>query len=169
MGLPPRPRTRAAEAPSASDTEDFDGDVGTTEKDWALRLPTKLVDIRAARHARFDRIAFEFSGRVPGYHVEYVNRPVRQCGSGEVTEIAGDAWLEVRLSPADAHDDKGHPTAGERERKIELGVLRELEMTCDFEGVVTWVLGVSSPNRYRVLELTDPPRLAVDVHHPVKR
>jgi len=161
----PRERTSQSEAPPTPDTEDFEGTVGTTENDWANRYLTRLVGVRSARHAKFDRVVFEFSGRVPGYHLEYIDRPVRQCGSGEATQIAGDAWLEVRMSPTDAHDDKGKPTAGERERKMQLGVLRELELTCDFEAVVTWVLGVASPNRYRILELQDPPRLVVDVKH----
>ena len=44
-----------------------------------------------------------------------------------------------------------------------LAEVLEVELTCDFEVVVTWVLGTKSPNRYRVLELSAPPRLAVDV------
>jgi hypothetical protein len=51
------------------------------------------------------------------------------------------------------------------EQRPELPVLLQLEPTCDFEGEVSWVLGVKAPNRYRVLELKDPPRLVVDVRH----
>ena len=42
-------------------------------------------------------------------------------------------------------------------------IIREIESTCDFEGEVTWVIGVASPNRYQVLELASPARLVVDV------
>jgi hypothetical protein len=79
--------------------------------------------------------------------------------------VAGDSWLEVRLVPADAHDEAGRALIADRERQMSLGVLRELEQTCDFEAHVTWVLGLASPNRYRVLELQSPPRLVVDVRH----
>jgi hypothetical protein len=30
---------------------------------------------------------------------------------------------------------------------------------------VEWVMGVSSPNKYRVLELKSPTRLVIDVKH----
>ena len=127
---------------------------------------TILRDVRAARHEHYDRVVFEFEGdTVPGYHIDYIDRPVRQCGSGEATEIAGDGWLAVRMTPAAAHTDAGKATIPFRERKLALGVALELERTCDFEAEVTGVLGVSSPNKYRVLELTKPARLVVDVKH----
>lgn len=125
-----------------------------------------LVSVRAAAHDGFDRVVWEFAGEgVPGYHVEYVDRPVRECGSGRVVPLPGDGWLAVRLSPAAAHDEAGRPTAAPRARSPGLPVVLELRSTCDFEAIVEWVLGVRSPNRYRVLELADPPRLVVDVRH----
>lgn len=124
-----------------------------------------LVAVRTGTHDGFDRIVFEFDERVPGYHTEYIDRPVRKCGSGNVTQVAGDGWLEVRMSPANAHTEEGRPTVAERERMPNLPVLSELELTCDFEAVVTWVFGVESPNRYQVRELSSPPRLVVDVRH----
>lgn len=124
-----------------------------------------LVAVRTAAHDGFDRIVFEFAEQVPGYHTEYIDRPVRKCGSGNVTQVAGDGWLEVRMYPANAHTEEGQPTVAERERMPNLPVLSELELTCDFEAVVTWVFGVESPNRYQVRELSSPPRLVVDVRH----
>jgi hypothetical protein len=44
-------------------------------------------------------------------------------------------------------------------------VLKELKLICDFEGQVEWLLGLAARNGYRVLELTEPPRLVVDVRH----
>jgi hypothetical protein len=124
-----------------------------------------LREVRSARNEGFDRVVFEFEGtQLPGYHVEYVDKPVIKCGSGEPTEVAGEGWLQVRLEPAQAHAD-GQVTVAERERKPGLPLLQELELTCDFEGQVTWVLGVKSPHRYRVLELREPARLVVDVQH----
>jgi hypothetical protein len=125
-----------------------------------------LTDVRAARHGGFDRIVFELgSGSAPGYHLEYIDRPVRQCGSGEATPVAGDAWLEIRFEPANAHTPSGTPTIAKRNQTVELEVVKELEQTCDFEAVVVWVIGVKRPNRYRVLTLDDPLRLVVDVKH----
>ncbi|KFE67971.1 AMIN-like domain-containing (lipo)protein [Hyalangium minutum] len=124
-----------------------------------------LRSVRAARNEGFDRVVFEFDGaQVPGYQLEYVNKPIVKCGSGNETEVAGQGWLQVTLTPAQAHEG-GTATINERERKSALPVIQELEMTCDFEGEVTWVLGNAHPNKYRVMELRDPTRLVVDVQH----
>ena len=125
----------------------------------------KLVDVRTGMHEGFDRVVFEFDERVPGYHIEYIDKPVRKCGSGKVTPLAGDGWLEVRMYPAKAHTEEGQPAVANRERMPKLPVLWELELTCDFEAVVTWVFGVESPNRYQVRELSSPPRLVIDLRH----
>jgi len=139
---------------------------GIVEHKAVPRAVALLTDVRAARHPGFDRIVFEFgSGSPPGYHLEYIDKPVRQCGSGEVTPIAGDGWLEVRFEPADAHTPSGAPTIAKRDRKVDLEVVKELEQTCDFEAHVTWVLGVRRPSKYRVLALNQPVRLVVDVQH----
>jgi hypothetical protein len=127
--------------------------------------PSVLAAVRAARHEGYDRVVFEFTGGVPGYHVEYVDRPVRDCGAGDPKPIAGDAWLEVRFFPAFAHTEQGQPTVPFNEFQSNLPNVLEVERTCDFEAVVTWVLGTRSPKRYRVLELSDPSRVVIDVRH----
>jgi hypothetical protein len=146
--------------------EEFEGTAGVTDKKSQSQQAAILSAIRIARHRGFDRIVFEFSGAsVPGYHIEYIDKPVRSCGSGEVVPLAGDGWLEVRMSPAAAHTEQGKPTIESRAFSPNLPIVKELKSTCDFEADVTWVAGVRSPNRYRVLELKDPARLVVDISH----
>lgn len=129
-------------------------------------MPVTLRSVRAGTHAEFDRVVFEFDGaQLPGYRLEYVDKPIIKCGSGDPTEVAGQGWLQVTLTPARGHDDQGRATVAEREMKPNLPVIAELERTCDFEGEVTWVLGNKHPNKYRVMELKDPTRLVVDVQH----
>jgi hypothetical protein len=136
-----------------------------TEKQRPDALIAVLREVRAAGQPGFDRVVFEFEGSaVPGYRVEYVGQPM-QCGSGEPVEVAGEARLQVRLVPAQAHTEEGEPTVRERERRLDLPVLRELESTCDFEADVTWVLGLASRRPYRVQELSSPARLVIDVGH----
>jgi hypothetical protein len=149
---------------ASGDRTPFTGTVGLTNVQ-RQGMPSELVAVRSAEHFGYDRVVFEFRGAVPGYHIEYVDHPVRDCGAGDPRSIAGDAWLEVRFYPANAHDEQGRPTVKARELRPKLANVLELERTCDFEAVVTWVLGTKSPKRYRVLELTQPPRLAVDVEH----
>ena len=146
--------------------DDFEGTSGITDKLKSLAGSATLRAIRAGRHEGFDRIVFEFAGsEVPGYHIEYIDKPVRSCGSGDVVPLAGDGWLQVRFEPARAHTDEGKPTLGFRELTPRLPNLLELKSTCDFEGQVEWVAGVGSPNRYRVLELENPARFVVDIKH----
>lgn len=124
-----------------------------------------VVATRIARNEGYERLVLELApgDTLPGYHIEYVDRPVRQCGSGNVVRLAGDAWLSVRLEPARAHTEEGQPTVRQRRLAPRQPVILEAVLTCDFEAQVEWVLGVSSPNRYRVLELSDPARLVVDI------
>ena len=125
-----------------------------------------LRSVRAGQHADYDRVVFEFEGpQLPGYALEYVDKPIILCGSGDPTPVAGEGWLQVRMTPARGHNDQGQATVAERELKPKLPVIQELERTCDFEGEVTWVLGNKKPNKYRVMELREPTRLVVDVQH----
>ncbi len=152
---------------TAESAPDFEGTAGNTEK----RNPKSngaalLKDVRSARHAKYDRVVFEFEGtELPSFKIEYLDKPVRACGSGDVVPFAGDAWLSVRFSGANAHTDAGEPTVKERVRSPNLPVVKDLKLICDFEAEVEWVMGVSSPNKYRVLELRSPTRLVVDIRH----
>ena len=161
-GAADKPGSKQGEASE----EDFEGTAGTTEKRKQGRSPGVLKEVRTAAHPNFDRVVFEFDGEsVPGYKLEYVDKPVRKCGSGDAATVAGDAWLNVTFTPAQAHTDAGQATVEDRERHPNLKTLKELESICDFEGEVAWVFGLSAPNRYRVIELASPARLVVDIKH----
>lgn len=125
-----------------------------------------LRAVRAGRQSGADRLVFEFEGSgLPEWSVEYVDRPLRDCGSGDAVPVAGDAWLQVGFIGAQAHTEAGEPTSGPRRRAIDQDVVLELLRTCDFEGHVSWVAGVASPNRFTVTALTNPSRLVIDVDH----
>lgn len=162
----PATRTPASTPGGAEPTLPQEWTAGVRQVRRSAAGPARVVDVRTARNEGFDRVVLQIDGaRVPGYRVEYVERPVRQCGSGNPVEVAGQGLLAITLNGAAAHDDRGNATVRDRERRLSLPVMRELEFTCDFEGEVTLVVGVASPNRYRVIELSNPTRLAVDVQH----
>jgi hypothetical protein len=168
-GAPDSSAGRDANEPSLAFPADS-GTAGITAQSRSTMEPAILRDVRSAAHDEFDRVVFDFGGgRVPGYHIEYIDRPVRQCGSGEPMQVAGDGWLRVRLEPARAHEFRDDTlvtvTVTDRNRTLTLDNLRQLVLTCDFEAQVEWVLGVRSPARYRVMELANPARLVVDVRH----
>ena len=147
-------------------SDDFAGTADVTEKKSDIDGAALLTAVRTGQQENFDRMVFQFGGaRLPGYHIEYIDKPVRSCGSGEVVPLAGDAWLEIRFYPANAHTEDGKGTIPVRSMAPGHRIVKELKSTCDFEADVSWVAGVSSPNKYRILELTNPTRLVVDVKH----
>jgi hypothetical protein len=126
-----------------------------------------LTAVRTGRHVDFERIVIELSDQgsgVPGYHVEYIDKPLIECGSGEQVFPVGDAWLEIRMQPLDAHTQEGQPTVSHRPVATPgLGNVLALYMTCDFEAMTTLVIAVRSPNDFRVFDLASPRRIVVDI------
>ena len=166
----PEPAPPAGSASvAAQDTAPFRGTTSPVHKVRTARprpAPPILRAVHAATHRGYDRVVFEFSSdSVPGYHVEYSDRPARECGSGAEVRLAGAGRLIVRLEPARAHDESGNPTLLDRERAPGLPLLQEMKLVCDFEGQVEWVLGLTVATPYRVQELAAPPRLVVDLRH----
>jgi hypothetical protein len=128
----------------------------------AQSTPT-LVDVRAGRHAGFDRVVFEFRGAVPATRrIRYVDRLV-QDGSGEPVSVAGAADLEVVFEGANAHDDSGSPTVSPRRFSPGFTALKEVAQVGDFEAIVTYGLGVDRERPFTVSTLSGPSRLVIDI------
>lgn len=166
------PVSAPADAPGDEQVPEPDGVMGAawtgaeTNVERPMAGAALLRDLRTAEHTGFDRIVLDFGpDNVPGYRVAYIDRPIRQCGSGHVVPLAGDGWLSITVQPANAHTEEGEPTVRERERMPRLPTVLELKLICDFEAMVEIVAGVSSPERYRVFELAAPGRLVIDVMH----
>ena len=152
--------------PGETETAEFKGTAGTTQKKRDGTQPALLKAVRTGKHEFYERVVFEFEGNaLPGYVIEYVDKPVRDCGRGEVVPVGGDGFLMVTLQPANAHTASGQPTVRNVQPNSDSKLLNDLKLICDFEAEVQWVMGLSSPNRYRVLELTNPARLVVDIAH----
>ena len=120
---------------------------------------TTLTAVRAANQGPVDRVVFEFSDRVPGYAVRYVNRPITEDGSGHPVTVEGEAVLEVRMEPA-----RGPSFTPDTARvKPQASAVAEVVRTGDFEAVVHWVIGVRKQQPFSVSTLDSPPRLIVEV------
>lgn len=127
--------------------------------------PAVLQALRVTKNNGFDRLVFEFRERVPGYRIEYVDKAVRDCDSGQARRVEGAGRLELQFFPAQARDELGQPTFRPRELRPGLSIVREIERACDRNGVLTWVVGAASANRYRAYEMSAPPRLVVQIEH----
>lgn len=138
---------------------------------------TQMVDLRIGSPAdiitgeleQLDRITFEFSDGIPSYLIEYVEPPITGAASGLPVEIEGGAFLQITFRGAAGFDPlTGVPTyAGPLEIASGRPALLEVERTGDFEGVLTWVLGLTEEVDFRVIVLESPSFVvAIDVAHP---
>lgn len=167
--LAPSPAPRVDTAmpePGETSTETFEGTSGVSSKPIQDHHLAILKEIRSARHEGFDRVVLEFAeNESPGYRIEYAKGYVRSCGSGEIVSLDGKGVLVIQVSPAQAHNESGQSTISARERELNLSVMKELKLICDFEADLQLAVGVSLRNPYRVLELSNPGRLVVDIKH----
>ena len=128
-----------------------------------------LTAVRAARHEGFDRVVFEFSNAVPGYAVEYVEEPVHADGSGEEVPVDGEHVVLVRLENASGADlsKEDAPQTYTGPTRFDPGTpeVAELVRVGDFEGVLTWAIGVRDRVPFRVTTLDGPPRVVVDLQN----
>jgi hypothetical protein len=130
----------------------------------AAAAPTQptLDAIRATHRAGVDRIVFEFQGGLPAMHgVRYVDRLIAD-GSGKAIPVAGRAILQVRFGGATAHDNSGTPTAPRRTAYALPNAMLSVR-SGDFEGVVTYGLGLAKRTPFRVTTLHNPARVVVQV------
>jgi hypothetical protein len=123
-----------------------------------------LVAIRAAHHPettpKYDRVVFEFSGLVPLLRIEHVKDMIAD-GSGLPVSIPGRAILLVRLTPARAHDDAGQATAPNH-MAPKLPVVKAIVSAGDFEGIVTYGIGLGKKADMRIVTMDNANRLVID-------
>jgi hypothetical protein len=136
-----------------------------------------LNDVRAGRHACFDRLVFDLGGQdttFGSYDVRYVS-VVRTDGAGEAVPVRGDAALQIVLR-APAYEANGHPTYLPADRRELVNVsgyrtFRQVAWAGSYEGRTTIALGVRARLPFRVFTLKgtpnsdDGPRMVVDVAH----
>lgn len=161
----PAAQFRANNSSAASDTQQWT--MHTVErseaKDDAIGI---LREVRVGRHQGFDRVVFEFTSNraVPTYRVEYISQPIMPgMASGEEDfKIAGKAFLDVHFD-AFGHEPTTYELAKEPQKPLALRVIREIKKREDFENDMAYVLGLSARKPFRVMELSNPSRLVVDV------
>jgi hypothetical protein len=165
----------ASSAASPDEAEGSQVDVTTDDDGWLTaplrieREPTGIVtitDVRVARHDSYDRFVITLAGdSLPTLDAELTRGPATFCGSGEAVDLAGEAVLTVGLNPAQAHDEAGNSTLEPRDTAPGLPALLDARLVCDFEGHVVWAFGIAHATAFRVMELSQPARIAVDIRH----
>ena len=119
-----------------------------------------VSDVRIAHHNGYDRLVFEFAtaNAMPQYQLNRQTTAhfVRDA-SGQPVTLQGSAGIRVVLRNADIAP--GVPS----DLKPNLPEIREVAEIGNFERVVSYGVGLATPACFRVLELSGPARLVIDV------
>jgi hypothetical protein len=130
--------------------------------------PATLVAIRAAHHTSYDRLIFEFSGRLPVHRsVRYVSKVVADP-SGQVVPVSGGARLLVRFLPANGHLPDGQSSYGSARRTFALPGVLQVVRAGDSEDVLRFGVGVAKRQRFKVFTLANPSRFVIDITTPFR-
>ena len=155
----------AAQAAPASAASDFRlTPVTVADPNTAPSGQPELLRVTVGHHPTYDRVVFHFSSRTPGYSVRYVSA-VTADPSGQRVRLAGNAFLAVTMQSV-ASAQAGKPAAPQGRQHPRVPVLREVAGAGDFEGHVSFGLGLSGKTGFRAFTLSNPDRLVVDVRMP---
>jgi hypothetical protein len=135
-----------------------------------------LVDVRVGTHEGYDRVTFEFAppadGQyfgLPPYAIVGATPPITEDGSGDPVSVEGSRFATVVFHGASGVDmtaDEFTITyTGPRDFQPDFPVLAEARQTGDYEATLSWAFGLHRASCWRVLELQDPLRVAIDFPH----
>lgn len=127
-----------------------------------------VTNLRAGGHSTFDRAVVDLNGYAPSIKTRWVTK-AQNCATGQTHYVPGKKFLQITVEPAQAHTNAGKNAyvGPGRTASSSFGLknLKGVRMTCDFEGQVSWVLGVDHKATVKVGKLTNPSRLYVDIKH----
>lgn len=126
-----------------------------------------ITDVRAASHAGYDRVVFEFEQGTPELTLDRASPPFSEDASGLPLNVEGGSVLRLTMRGGTKQTDAGTSSYdGPTDTEPGYPALVHLVEGGDFERQSTWYLGLAAEACTRVLLLDDPPRLVIDVEHP---
>ena len=108
---------------------------------------------------------FQLDGPIPSYYSVHYVPVVRLDGSGAPLRLRGAAFLEVVVR-APTHDEDYRPVLRPTRLRPDFPAMREVNAPGSFEGQTTAGIGVTQRVGFRMLELTSPTRIVIDLAHP---
>jgi hypothetical protein len=108
----------------------------------------------------------EFDGPAPGYDAAYLSGPLQNDDTGAPIPVDGSSVLKLRMAIA-ASVDVGVTiretyTGPKRFKPAGTPVIAELVQVSDFEGNLTWAVGLRREAPFKVQTLSSPSRVVVD-------
>lgn len=123
-----------------------------------------VTAVRVSELPGYDRFVLQFDTEVPAFTIKQQAKPVfTQGASGQTITLSGTSGVLVVLHSAAQSATYRGPTDFPQ---ADFTVIKEARLTQDFEGTVSWALGLSSAACFRAFTLTDPARLVIDFQTP---
>lgn len=124
-------------------------------------VPTTLTAIRAAHHPGFDRLVFDFVGRLPAQRSARYVTTVFADPSGKKVPVSGSAMLLVRFFASGVGKYLN-------QRSFDLPGLLQVVKAGSFESVLTYGVGVARKEPVHLFTLTNPSRVVIDIPTPYR-
>jgi hypothetical protein len=135
----------------------------TAKRSAASGGQAEVFSANAGCHSTFDRFVIRARSATPGYDVRYVNR-IFEDGSGDPVTLLGSTRIRVFVRDARGHTQGGTNLVPSVITPRCSNVL-QIKNAGDFEGLVTFGLGLRRKTGFRVFRLTGPTRIVIDVAH----
>ncbi len=110
-----------------------------------------------------DHVVWGFTSKgsgPPGYSITYGTPPFAQDGSGQPVAVKGNAFVVVTIPKAYGFDFESGKTTYTGPKHItpppSANHVKEIVETGDFEGVVTWVIGLDTKRAFSVQATGSP-------------
>jgi hypothetical protein len=123
----------------------------------------EVFGVATGCHSTFDRFVIRARFATPSYGVRYVRRIIAD-GSGNPVPLRGTKRIRVVIRNARGHTSGGMNLLPAVRTPL-CPNLRQIKTAGDFEGIVTFGLGLRRKTGFRVFRLTGPRRIVVDVAH----
>ena len=156
---PPATSTPSASATAPSKT------AAPSPTPWICPRPgSYLTVIRVGEHSGYDRVVFQFTGGVPTYTVDRVGT-VYADPKGTQVALAGQSFLRVvfRGASATCPQPPAKTYAGPSTLTPFYPELLVVSAAGDFEGYLSFGIGLAVQSTYHVFTLADPYRVVIDV------
>jgi hypothetical protein len=115
---------------------------------------------RISQQVGYDRFVLQFDTKVPTYTVKRQAKPIFKTGaSGQSVSLTGSVGVLVLVHSA---TESGTFTGPTDFTHSDFAILNEARLVEDFEGYVSWGLGLSKSACLRTFTLSNPARLVVD-------
>ncbi len=121
-----------------------------------------VYSVRAVHRPSFDRLVFTFRGGRPRGQIRHVARVVADA-SGRPVPLGGRSFLTVEFTPATTFAGPGRRRRAPIVLSPRMPLLRQVKLAGDFEGHVTYGIGLARRAGVRVFALSHPDRNVVDL------